>query len=66
MVKGRGHAVILGTPFINMLDPFKVFEEGIEPEVEGTKIKFTFSREPQIQYVNTMQKNIQKKKIFVL
>ncbi|CAL8168653.1 unnamed protein product [Prunus armeniaca] len=52
LVKGLNQSLILGTPFINMLYPFSVSEEGIRIEVEGQPIIFRFSQPPKHKYIN--------------
>ena len=40
---------ILGTPFFELLHPFKVSEEGIVLEVNGDQIRLKFSTKPEWQ-----------------
>ena len=42
LVKDLGQELILGTPFITQLYPFKITEKGLESKALGKKIKFNF------------------------
>ena len=58
--------IILGTPFLALLYPFKVDDEGIKTSYKGQSICFKFISSLKIKELNTLQENevnlIQKKK----
>ena len=63
--KELSRIVILGTPFINMLYPFKTTTEGIKTKIDGYPIIFKFTKEPQIHEVNYLKGKITEKEKFL-
>ena len=61
--------IILGTPFLALLYPFKVDDEGIKTSYKGQSICFKFISSLKIKELNTLQENevnlIQKKKPYL-
>ena len=41
------HAVILGTPFINLITPYTVDYDGITFKAKNKKLKFSFIEKPK-------------------
>ena len=54
LVKNIKQNVILGSPFINLLQPFKVTEKGIEATTLGKRICFDFISKTQTKTLNAL------------
>ena len=57
--------IILGTPFLSLLYPFRVDEEGIKTVLDQQEICFKFISSPKIKELNSLDNQvnlIQKKK----
>ena len=46
--------IILGTPFLSLLYPFKVYSEGIKTVYKGKNICFKFTSHLQTKELNTL------------
>ena len=59
--------VILGTPFINLITPYKVNHNGISFKHNSSKLLFPFLEQPRTKELNILQaKSIYKNQINVL
>lgn len=47
--------VILGIPFIQLIQPFTITNEGIQTQTLKNKITFNFISRPQTRNINTLQ-----------
>ncbi|KAL5818869.1 hypothetical protein ACOSQ4_022711 [Xanthoceras sorbifolium] len=54
LVKGLSESVILGTPFLSMIYPFTVTAEGIESNIYGRSIKFSFAQQPKYKEIHNL------------
>ena len=57
LVKNLKQNVILGTPFINLIQPFNINEKGIETRYLREKIIFKFVTKPQTKFLNELKQN---------
>lgn len=55
MVKDITQDVILGTPFISLLKPYKVKNNSITTKVLNTKVEFPFVEKPKIRNLNLLK-----------
>ena len=65
LVKDMNKKIILGTPFLNLLYPFRVDAEGIKTVFEEQEVCFKFLEPPKIKELNNLDNQInlnQKKK----
>ena len=65
LVKDMNKEMILGTPFLSLLYPFRVNAKGIKTIFEGQEIRFDFLSSPNIKELNSLNNQvnlIQKKK----
>ena len=65
LVKDMNKEIILGTPFLSLLYPFRVNAKGIKTIFEGQEIRFDFLSSPNIKELNSLDNQInliQKKK----
>ena len=49
------HAVILGTPFINLITPYTVDYDGITFKAKNKKLKFSFIEKPKTRNLNIVK-----------
>ena len=57
LIKNLRHNMILGTPFIQFIQPFIVTNEGIKTNLPNKKLIFKFITKPQTRHLNTLQQN---------
>ena len=55
MVKDITQNIILGTPFISLLKPYKVTNHSISTKVLNTKIEFPFVEKPKVRNLNLLK-----------
>ena len=58
LIKNLRHNVILGTPFIQLIQHFIVTDEGIEIIPSSQNVIFKFITKPQTKNLNVLQENI--------
>ena len=46
------HSIILGTPFIDMITPYKIIHENIISKINGSKLIFPFLKKPKTRNLN--------------
>jgi len=49
------HTIILGTPFIDMITPYKINYENIISKINGLKLVFTFLKKPKTRNLNLIK-----------
>ena len=55
LVKDLRSLVILGTPFINLITPYKVNERGIYFKARNSKLAFPFIKKPKKRNLNLIK-----------
>ena len=63
--KDMARLAILGTPFLSMLYPFRVNQEGIVSEIKGSLIRLKFSTHPERYEINNIRRKIGEKEKFL-
>ena len=58
LMKNLNTTMILGTPFLTLLYPFKVTEKGLESEVLGKVICFEFIKPPRTRELNLLKDSV--------
>ena len=58
LVKDLTTGIILGTPFISLLKPFTVINEGITTKTPNQEIIFKFISKPKEKIINFLEKKV--------
>ena len=58
LIKNLSQHIILGTPFLSLIEPFMVTSKGILTKFQERDIIFEFITTPQIKEVNEMKEHL--------